>query len=98
MLSKYPAYLAVKIGSYKPELTRSISLRRPMSVLEEEITGDIYINASDIEDANENNEENYDGNRGDSQLDLISTDRKERKMQNVEIRLPGQVSKLPICK
>lgn len=47
---KYPAYLTVTVGGYQPETTGSVSLTRPMSVLEEETTGDIYTCASDGDD------------------------------------------------
>lgn len=44
---RYPAILSVTVGSYEPDLNHSVSLSRPMSVLDEEITGDICSEASD---------------------------------------------------
>lgn len=39
---RYPATLTMALQDYVPDLSRSKSCSRPLSVLEEEITGDIY--------------------------------------------------------
>lgn len=88
-LSKYPASLSVTVSSYQPESTQSVSLTRPMSVLEEEITGDIYTCDSDGEEFSEQlskpNDKNFDQNLPEK------LNRNEIKMLNLESRLPGQV-------
>lgn len=91
---KYPAYLTVTVGAYQPETTGSVSLTRPMSVLEEETTGDIYTCASDGDDqideeshqltsrsATENSLKNHPN----------SLHRVEAKTLKIKPRLPGQV-------
>lgn len=93
---KYPAYLSVTVGSYQPETTRSVSLTRPMSVLEEETTGDIYTCGSDGDDLideqsqaipmSSNERAPTQGHRGSI------FNRSETKTLNLESRLPGQVS------
>lgn len=62
-----------------------------MSVLEEEITGDIYTDGSDMEDDNEKAPDSTDAKRADLPQDHAISMRNEYKMQNVETRLPGQV-------
>lgn len=74
------------VGSYKPELARSVSLRRPMSVLEEEITGDIYTQGSNDEDQNEKVD-------AKTQISGESNSKKVLVASHLESRLPGQVSK-----
>lgn len=84
---KYPGNLSVTVGSYKPELTRSVSLIRPMSVLEEEITGDIYTQGSDNEEL-----ETIHGYH-DEEVD-VKTQTVGKKLfvaSHLETRLPGQV-------
>lgn len=44
---RYPATLTVTLLCYEPDLAHSVSLSRPMSVLDEEITGDICSDISD---------------------------------------------------
>lgn len=91
---KYPAHLTVTVGPYQPETTGSVSLTRPMSVLEEETTGDIYTCASDGDDpideqshqvtsrsATENPLQNHRNN----------LNRVEAKTLRIKPRLPGQV-------
>lgn len=93
-LRKYPAFLTVTVGSYQPETTCSVSLTRPMSVLEEETTGDIYTCASDGDEpmddqchqvvsslATENPLQNHRN----------SLNRIETKVLKIKPRLPGQV-------
>lgn len=46
LLFRYPATLSITVKGYEPDLKRSMSFSRPMSVLEEELTGDICTNAS----------------------------------------------------
>lgn len=43
---RYPATLAVTLQGHIPDLNRSRSFSRPMSVLQEELTGDIYFENS----------------------------------------------------
>lgn len=45
---RYPATLTVTLNGYKPDLSRSKSFSRPMSVLEEELTRDIYSEPPDM--------------------------------------------------
>lgn len=87
--------MTVTVGSYQPGTTRSVSLSRPMSVLEEEITGDIYTCASD-------DDEPLDGQSQAAKSTVEpqhqpqslreSSNRPESKTLNLETRLPGQVS------
>lgn len=72
------------MGTYKTELTRSISLNRPMSVLEEEVTGDICSYSSECEDLIEK----------ESQMEVLNAHKSENanaKILKLETRLPGQV-------
>lgn len=88
---KYPGNLSVTVGSYKPELTRSVSLTRPMSVLEEEVTGDIYTQGSD----NEELETIHGNNDEDIDVKPQTTGKKVFAASHLESRLPGQVMKIP---
>lgn len=92
---KYPAYLTVTVGAYQPDTTGSVSLTRPMSVLEEETTGDIYTCASDGDDqideeshqltAHSTAENAVDDRR--QSLNRLET----TKLLKIKPRLPGQV-------
>lgn len=91
---KYPAYLTVTVGSYQPESTGSVSLTRPMSVLEEETTGDIYTCASDGDDhideeSHQLTSRTAPENPAQNQQNGIN--RVETKMLKIKSRLPGQV-------
>lgn len=90
---KYPAYLSVTVGSYQPETTHSISLTRPMSVLEEEMTGDIYTCASEGDDGIEEPIEtaNSTAKQNQSQNTRENMNKSVLKVK-YETRLPGQVN------
>lgn len=93
---KYPAYLSVTVGPYQPETTTgSISLTRPMSVLEEETTGDIYTYASDADEPiDDQTHQVASGASGEKQLQpnrSNSVNRIEAKILKIKPRLPGQV-------
>lgn len=97
IFSKYPAYLTVTVGSYQPETTCSVSLTRPMSVLEEETTGDIYTCASDGDDPiNEQSHQVVSNSATEkpAQNHRNSPNRNEAKILAIKSRLPGQVLKL----
>lgn len=87
--------MAVTVGSYQPETTRSVSLSRPMSVLEEEITGDIYTCASDGDDPIEEQSQAATSTAEPQQSLSVreNSSRMESKTLNLASRLPGQVSK-----
>lgn len=80
------------MASYQPESTQSVSLTRPMSVLEEEITGDIYTCDSDGDELSEQLSKT-DDKTFDKRSQILSekSNRNEIKMLNLESRLPGQV-------
>lgn len=82
---EYPAYLSVSVESYQAELTRSISLIRPMSVLEEEVTGDICSYGSDSEDVCEQSR-THAGQQFENLAETTNA-----KLLKLETRLPGQV-------
>lgn len=84
---KYPAYLSVTVASYQPEPTRSVSMTRPMSVLEEEMTGDIYTCASDGDEASEQICQAVNVSNHHQQNEHIH----QTRILNLESRLPGQV-------
>lgn len=86
---KYPAYLSVTVESYRPESTRSVSLTRPMSVLEEEITGDIYTCASDGDEPSEQISQKANANDQHSMHNSVH----QTRILKLESRLPGQVWK-----
>lgn len=94
---KYPAYLSVTLGSYQPETTTgSVSLTRPMSVLEEETTGDIYTCASDadepIDDQSHQVASGLSIENRSQQNHPNALNRIETKVLKIKPRLPGQVS------
>lgn len=86
--------MTVTVGAYQPETTRSVSLSRPMSVLEEEITGDIYTCASDDDEAmaEQSQAANSTSEQQQSQSFRENSSRIESKTFDLESRLPGQVS------
>lgn len=86
---KYPAYLSVTVESYRPKSTRSVSLTRPMSVLEEEITGDIYTCASDGDEPSEQISQKANANDQHSMHNSVH----QTRILKLESRLPGQVWK-----
>lgn len=89
---KYPAHLAVTVGSYQPETTGSVSLTRPMSVLEEETTGDIYTCASDGDDPiDEQSHQVTSHSATENPLRNSMNERVEPKTLKIKPRLPGQV-------
>lgn len=95
-IRRYPASLSVTVGPYKPELQQSISISRPMSVLEEEITGDIYTRSSDDDD-NERTELIHDTSAELNEVKQSksmgsNSNRNDFKAMNLESRLPGQVN------
>lgn len=98
----YPAYLTVTVSAYQPETTTgSISITRPMSVLEEETTGDIYTCASDGDEPIDEQShqvasgsiENRSQPNPNSNLNRIET-----KILKIKPRLPGQVLNLLLDK
>lgn len=94
LFRNYPAYLNVTVGSYRPETTRSVSLTRPMSVLEEEMTGDIYTCCSDADDRvdvpSQAGISTTEQNQPQSSRESLN--KSESKMLKLETRLPGQVN------
>ncbi|XP_031640642.1 jouberin-like [Contarinia nasturtii] len=93
---KYPANLSVTVASYQHKSSQSVSLTRPMSVLEEERTEDIYTFATDDEKLSEQSypEEKSKTNQRAEKL-THNPDRLESKMLNLKTRLPGQQCKCP---
>lgn len=87
MYSKYPAFLSVTVGSYETELTQSITLTRPMSVMEEEKTGDIYAYGSSDDCPNTNEHQLYNTELTEQQKQQHS----ETNALNLLPRLPGEV-------
>lgn len=80
------------VGSYQPDTTRSVSLTRPMSVLEEEVTGDIGTYASESEDLTEADKLSSHSVVEHKSRGLVdSTNKARSKIANSRSRLPGQV-------
>lgn len=81
------------VGSYQPETTHSVSLTRPMSVLEEEMTGDIYTCASEGDDGIDEpiQTANSTANQNQSQNTRENVNKSAPRVK-YETRLPGQVN------
>lgn len=87
--------MTVTVGAYQPDTTGSVSLTRPMSVLEEETTGDIYTCASDGYD--QIDEESHQLTAHSTAENTVENRRHSlnrfdaTKSLKIKPRLPGQV-------